>query len=509
VVNAFSAASRAVCAPRGGREIWHRACFHLGTANWSGVGSTGRRRVHREGTQGCSAFNGAQARFTHSGANKKDKRKKDKRKKSRDSRKKELLDPKRKKAREHVTVHQTVFPTGGGASPQVPYPFDISPAAAVNNDVVKENVPVNESDGDDMDVPNRKIEEVVYSGNTIEELMAQMPLDEGMDINSVPEDLLRGLMKNSNMEKLHEDAAAAKEKNEKAGLTGNGLKIRETGRWVWTYPEYRVPLPTIPVTTNTEEAFSSGLYLGTGRRTNHINPLNSSCPEICILGRSNVGKSSFINALLGSKARSGPNLAKVAKRPGKTVAMHLFGIGKNEGARQRKSLRNYRAVLVDLPGYGFADLGSNARVALSNVIYNYLTERDRNVFVKAFILIDGKVGITRHDQSMIGMLERIGVGYQIVMTKCDLVDDDGLEASVKSVFDFLVANHGSFASPMIYGTSARPNNDTKYFMKTIYGNNERGGIVRVRSEILSLCDAHFACQRESIRGSYGPFDKFK
>ncbi|MDD9923081.1 MAG: ribosome biogenesis GTP-binding protein YihA/YsxC, partial [Boseongicola sp.] len=121
--------------------------------------------------------------------------------------------------------------------------------------------------------------------------------------------------------------------------------------------------------------------------------------EVCFAGRSNVGKSSLINALTGRKS-----LARSSNTPGRTQEINFFTLGDE----------NY---LVDLPGYGFA----NAPVAVvekwQRLLKNYLAGRAN--LRRAFVLIDSRHGVKKVDEEILSLLDSSAVTFQVVLTKAD------------------------------------------------------------------------------------------
>lgn len=124
-------------------------------------------------------------------------------------------------------------------------------------------------------------------------------------------------------------------------------------------------------------------------------------PEIAFIGRSNVGKSSLINALTARKA-----LARSSKTPGRTQQIIFFDI--------RKTL-----TLADLPGYGHAKAPRAEQDHWNELIHHYLRTRPQLFCV--CLLIDGRHGALANDLSMMNFLDRAGIAYQIVLTKIDQV----------------------------------------------------------------------------------------
>jgi GTP-binding protein len=132
--------------------------------------------------------------------------------------------------------------------------------------------------------------------------------------------------------------------------------------------------------------------------------LPSATVEVAFVGRSNVGKSSLINALANQK-----QLARVSNTPGRTQLINLFRLDEGDGL----------ATVVDLPGYGYAKAAKSIRNDWPEMIEGYLLERDHLVMV--FVLVDGEIGPTKLDQQMLDWLRYNEVPHTVVATKHDKV----------------------------------------------------------------------------------------
>jgi GTP-binding protein len=154
--------------------------------------------------------------------------------------------------------------------------------------------------------------------------------------------------------------------------------------------------------------------------------------EVCFAGRSNVGKSSLINALSGRKA-----LARASNTPGRTQEINFFTLGD-------------RRYLVDLPGYGFA----NAPVAVvdrwQRLLKQYLSGRP--TLRRAFVLIDTRHGVKAVDEEILNLLDSSAVTFQCVLTKADKVKDTDREKVLDQVRAALARHPAAF--PEIVMTSA-------------------------------------------------------
>ena len=130
-------------------------------------------------------------------------------------------------------------------------------------------------------------------------------------------------------------------------------------------------------------------------------PPDDQMEEIAFAGRSNVGKSSLINALTGRKG-----LAKTSNTPGRTQQLNYFNLAD-------------KLFLVDLPGYGFAKAPENLVKQWQKMIFAYLQGRVN--LKRVFLLIDSRHGIKKVDREIMEMLDKAAVTYQIILTKSDKI----------------------------------------------------------------------------------------
>lgn len=140
-----------------------------------------------------------------------------------------------------------------------------------------------------------------------------------------------------------------------------------------------------------------------------------SVPEIAFAGRSNVGKSSLINALTN---RNG--LARTSNTPGRTQELNFFDVGDPLIFR-----------ICDMPGYGFAKAPPKTVKKWRYLINDYL--RGRQVLQRTFVLVDSRHGIKDTDKDVLDMLDKAAVSYRIVMTKADKVKSEALAKMVEQV----------------------------------------------------------------------------
>jgi GTP-binding protein len=156
-------------------------------------------------------------------------------------------------------------------------------------------------------------------------------------------------------------------------------------------------------------------------------------PEVAFAGRSNVGKSSLVNALTGRRT-----LARISNTPGRTQQLNFFRLGE-------------RLMLVDLPGYGFARAPTAAVERWTRLVNAYLAGRP--TLRRLCLLIDARHGIKPPDRRLMRMLDEAAVSYQAVLTKADKVGDVALQALQAAVAGEL-AGHPA-AHPQVLATSAR------------------------------------------------------
>jgi GTP-binding protein len=157
-------------------------------------------------------------------------------------------------------------------------------------------------------------------------------------------------------------------------------------------------------------------------------------PEIAFAGRSNVGKSSLLNALTNRKG-----LARTSNTPGRTQELNIFEVGRPVQLR-----------LVDMPGYGFAEAPKDLVKKWRALISDYL--RGRAVLKRALVLVDSRHGLKEVDRDMMRMLDDAAVSYHLVLTKSDKVKPSALGALYETTM-IEAAKHPA-AHPSIFTTSS-------------------------------------------------------
>ena len=155
-------------------------------------------------------------------------------------------------------------------------------------------------------------------------------------------------------------------------------------------------------------------------------------PEIAFAGRSNVGKSSLVNALTGRRM-----LARTSITPGRTRQINFFDLGG-------------RLILVDLPGHGYADAPKAAIKSWTDLVRRYL--RTRAALRRVCLLIDSRHGIKEVDRPLMCMLDDSGVSYQVVLTKTDKASAEELGRVLEEITAELAIHVA--AHPEIHLTSA-------------------------------------------------------
>jgi GTP-binding protein len=158
-------------------------------------------------------------------------------------------------------------------------------------------------------------------------------------------------------------------------------------------------------------------------------------PEIAFAGRSNVGKSSLINALTGQKS-----LARVSVTPGRTRELNFYTLGKDDAF-----------YLVDMPGYGYARASKAAVKGWTRLMQDYL--KGRRELKRVFLLIDARHGLKESDQEILTLMDEAAVSYQGVLTKADKPKAAELAAIEVKVAAELAKRPAAY--PQLIATSAR------------------------------------------------------
>jgi len=155
-------------------------------------------------------------------------------------------------------------------------------------------------------------------------------------------------------------------------------------------------------------------------------------PEIAFAGRSNVGKSTLINALTGRRA-----LARASSQPGRTKQLNFFNLGD-------------RLTLVDMPGYGYAQAARAVKEDWQGLMFEFL--RGRPTLRRVVLLLDARIELKANDLEVMKLLNRAAVIFQLVLTKSDAVKPAVLAAKIEEV-EALVRKHPA-AHPEIVATSS-------------------------------------------------------
>jgi len=155
-------------------------------------------------------------------------------------------------------------------------------------------------------------------------------------------------------------------------------------------------------------------------------------PEVAFAGRSNVGKSSLLNALTGRTT-----LARTSNTPGRTQQLNFFSLAD-------------RLTLVDMPGYGYAEAPKTEIARWNRVVNTYL--KGRVTLRRVLLLIDGRHGVKKTDEPVMKMLDEAAVSYQLVLTKADKLGPTALAARIRET-EAVVAKHVA-AFPVLHVTSA-------------------------------------------------------
>lgn len=170
-------------------------------------------------------------------------------------------------------------------------------------------------------------------------------------------------------------------------------------------------------------------------------------PEIAFAGRSNVGKSSLINALLGRR-----KLARTSNTPGRTQELNFFDIG--DGT----------FTLVDMPGYGYAKVSKTKIAAWTDMLRSYL--RGRVPLRLCLLLVDARHGIKTNDKEMMEMLDGAAVPYRVILTKADKCKKEQREKIVEKTNAILKKHPAAFPQALL--TSAEKKDGLEDLQHIIY-----------------------------------------
>jgi GTP-binding protein len=173
-------------------------------------------------------------------------------------------------------------------------------------------------------------------------------------------------------------------------------------------------------------------------------------PEVAFAGRSNVGKSSLLNALTGRNS-----LARTSSEPGRTRQLNFFNLSD-------------RLTLVDMPGYGYARASKDIKAQWQGVMFDYL--RGRPTLRRVLLLMDARIEFKQADHEVMDLLDRAAVTFQLVLTKIDGVRSPALARKIIAT-ESLARSHPA-AFPRILPTSSESG----------------AGIAAVRAELASLAD---------------------
>lgn len=172
-------------------------------------------------------------------------------------------------------------------------------------------------------------------------------------------------------------------------------------------------------------------------------------PEVAFAGRSNVGKSSIINALFDSR-----RIARVSNTPGRTQHLNYFSVGD-------------KFYFVDMPGYGFAQAPKTIVSQWKKLMARYLSER--STLKRVYILIDARHGLKANDESFMSDLDKMGLSYQLVMTKSDKISITQLNKTHALILEKIKDHPAAF--PEVLKTSSE----------------KKSGLDDVRASILKAC----------------------
>ncbi|CCI49018.1 unnamed protein product [Albugo candida] len=166
-------------------------------------------------------------------------------------------------------------------------------------------------------------------------------------------------------------------------------------------------------------------------------------PEVAFAGRSNCGKSSLINAMLGQQG-----LVRTSKTPGRTQLLNFFSVGGKKGSLPTMSV-------VDMPGYGFAKPPKAVVDAWDKLVGGYIENRQAGLLKNLFVLLDARRGITTIDHEFLDFLEAMESLYQIIFTKIDAVPKTELEKNIREVLAMKKLGSRRGMNPIVIATSTK------------------------------------------------------
>ncbi|MBB4123953.1 ribosome biogenesis GTP-binding protein YihA/YsxC [Martelella radicis] len=167
-------------------------------------------------------------------------------------------------------------------------------------------------------------------------------------------------------------------------------------------------------------------------------------PEVAFAGRSNVGKSSLINALLAQKG-----LARTSNTPGRTQELNYFVPDGYSGEGEDLP----PMALVDMPGYGYAQAPKQQVDQWTKLVFDYL--RGRATLKRVYVLIDARHGIKKNDEEVLDLLDKAAVSYQIVLTKADKIKPPAVEKLLAATAEKIRKRPAAF--PALIATSSEKN----------------------------------------------------
>lgn len=246
-------------------------------------------------------------------------------------------------------------------------------------------------------------------------------------------------------------------------LIGRGFATAEQTTAASLYR--RTTTPTVFTSSQLDPQLDLAAYRGESRRlfnlaTQYVSPadLGYQLPdrqvaEFAFVGRSNVGKSSLVSALIGHNEK----LVRISRTPGATRTVNYFAFASEAAVASGGAARQPAFYLVDMPGYGFARAARDEQAKWVAVMRGFLQQRDLTTLRRVFVLVDSRHGLKPSDVDMMALLNAAGLPYQVILTKTDASSGHEMHRALDSIMAHLMRRGGGLncGLPLVHTVSAK------------------------------------------------------